>query len=227
MGRLRLRLRVGEATRKSEMYPSVPSVVAFDLGKVLLDFDYDIAARKISSRGSVTPPQARQVMELSPLVSRFESGLITDEQFALQVCSACGFSGTLNDFYAAFADIFWEIKPMTALQAALRAKGVPTYIFSNTNGIAINHIRRRFPFFAHFDGYVLSYQLGATKPDPKIYAALERLAGRTGEAILYLDDRAENVQAGLDRGWRAFLHETPEKTIPLLRQMGLPIALNL
>ncbi len=208
------------------MNPSIPSVVAFDLGKVLLDFDYEIAARKIASRGTVTPAQARQVMEHSPLITRFESGLMTDEQFAVEVCTACGFSGTVDDFYAAFADIFWEIKPMTAVQAALRAKGVPTYIFSNTNGIAIGHIRRRFPFFAHFDGYVLSYQQGATKPDPKIYAALERMTGRTGQAILYLDDRAENVQAGLDRGWRALLHETPEKTIPALRQLGLPLALN-
>jgi len=208
------------------MNPSVPSVVAFDLGKVLLEFDYEIAARKIASHGAVTPAQARQVMEHSPLITRFESGLMTDEQFAVEVCTACGFSGTLNEFYAAFADIFWEIKPMTAVQAALRARGVPTYVFSNTNDNAIGHIRRRFPFFAHFDGYILSYEQGATKPNPKIYATLERMAGRTGEAILYLDDRAENVQAGLDRGWRAFLHETPDKTIPLLRQLGLPLALN-
>jgi putative hydrolase of the HAD superfamily len=208
------------------MNPSIPSVVAFDLGKVLLDFDYDIAVRKISSRGALTPPQVRQLLESSPLLRRFESGLLTDEQFAVEVCSACGFSGTLNDFYAAFADIFWEIKPMIAMQAALRANGIPTWVFSNTNGIATAHIRRQFPFFAHFDGYILSYEQGASKPDPKIYAALERMTGRTGEAILYLDDRAENVQAGLLRGWRAFQHETPEKTIPLLRQMGLPVSLN-
>jgi HAD superfamily hydrolase (TIGR01509 family) len=208
------------------MHPSVPSVVVFDLGKVLLDFDYEIAARKISSRGAVTSAQARQVMEHPPLVTRFESGLMTDEQFAVEVCTACGFSGTLNDFYAAFADIFREIKPMIAMQTALRTHGVPTYIFSNTNGIAIGHIRRRFPFFAHFDGYILSYEHGATKPNPKIYAALERVAGRTGEAILYLDDREENVQAGLDRGWRALVHETPEKTILALRNLGLPVALN-
>jgi putative hydrolase of the HAD superfamily len=208
------------------MYTNVPSVVVFDLGKVLLDFDYEIAARKISSRGTVTLGQARQLMESSPLATRFESGLMTNEQFAVEVCSACGFSGTLNDFYAAFADIFWEIKPMIAMQAALRAGGIPTYIFSNTNDIAIAHIRRRYPFFAHFDGYVLSYEQGDRKPDSKIYAALERMAGRTGGAILYLDDRAENVQAGLDRGWRALVHETPKKTIPALRNLGLPVALN-
>ncbi len=205
---------------------SVPSVVVFDLGKVLLDFDYGIAAAKILPRGKFTAQQVREVLSHSPLISRFESGLLSDEQFAVEVCSICGFSGTLDEFYEAFADIFSEIKPMTEMHAALRAHGIPTCIFSNTNGIAIGHIRRRFPFFAHFDGYILSYEQGVMKPDAKIYAAVERAMGQAGEAIVYLDDRPENVQGGLDRGWRALLHETPEKTIHALRQMGLPVGPN-
>jgi hypothetical protein len=39
---------------------------------------------------------------------------------------------------------------------------------------------------------------------------------------LYLDDREENVAAGLARGWRAILHETPEKTRALVAATGLP-----
>ncbi len=50
---------------------------------------------------------------------------------------------------------------MTALQAALRANRIPTCVFSNTNGLAIDHIRLRFPFFANFDHYILSYELRA------------------------------------------------------------------
>jgi len=47
----------------------------------------------------------------------------------------------------------------------------------------------------------------------KNYAIVERATGYAGGAIVYLDDRAENVQGGLARGWRTILHETPEKTI--------------
>jgi putative hydrolase of the HAD superfamily len=191
-----------------------------------VDFDYTIAAAKIARRSRLAPEQMRYVLEQSPLLRRYETGLVSDEQFAVEVCSACGFSGTLDEFYNAFADIFSEIKPMTAMQAALRANGIPTCIFSNTNGVAVGHIRRRFPFFANFDHYILSYLEGAAKPDSKIYAAVERAAARTGEAIVYLDDRAENIQGGLARGWRAILHETPEKTIPALRRMGLPVGPN-
>jgi glucose-1-phosphatase len=205
---------------------SVPSVVVFDLGKVLVDFDYGIAAAKIARRSKLNPQQLREALDLSPSLGRFETGLMTNEQFAAEVCASCGFSGTLDEFYEAFADIFTEIKPMTAMQAALRANRIPTCVFSNTNGLAVGHIRRRFPFFSQFDSYVFSYEQGAMKPDAKIYAAVERAMGQAGEAIVYLDDRAENVQGGLARGWRALLHETPEKTIAALRQLGLPVGPN-
>jgi HAD superfamily hydrolase (TIGR01509 family) len=111
---------------------------------------------------------------------------------------------------------------MTALHAALRAAGIPAWIFSNTNELADRHIRGRFPFFSNFDGYVLSYEEGAMKPDPRIYEVVERKTGRSGADILYLDDRPENVEAGMARGWRAVLHETPEKTKALVAKMGLP-----
>jgi FMN phosphatase YigB (HAD superfamily) len=202
---------------------SRPEVVVFDLGKVLVDFDYGISAAAIARRSRVTPQQIQQLLDHSPLLYRFETGLLTNEQFYGEVCAACGYSGTLDDFCGTFADIFSEIKPMTALHAALRGYGVPTYIFSNTNGIAVRHIRQNFPFFANFDGYIYSYEHGAMKPDAKIYEVVERMTGRQGGQIVYLDDRVENFEAGQARGWRALCHKTPEESIAALRQLGLPV----
>lgn len=44
----------------------VPSVVVFDLGKVLLDFDYGISAGKIARRSRFTPDQVRDLLDHSP-----------------------------------------------------------------------------------------------------------------------------------------------------------------
>jgi FMN phosphatase YigB (HAD superfamily) len=205
---------------------STPSVVVFDLGKVLVDFDYGIAVEKIRRRSRLNFAQMRELLESSPLLIRYETGLLNREQFYGEVCAACGFSGNLDDFSAAFADIFSEIKPMTQMHAALRAARIPTFIFSNTNDIAAHHIRRRFPFFSQFDGYVLSYEHGAMKPTAKIYEVVEKQTGRRGKEIVYLDDRAENIEAGRARGWHAVLHETPDKSIAAVRALGLPAGLN-
>ena len=197
-----------------------PAVV-FDLGKVLVDFDYTISAARFARRSRFTPPQVRQLLDHSPLLYRFETGVLSETEFFGEVCAACGFSGSLSEFCEIFADIFSEIKPMTAMQAALRSNKVPTYIFSNTNGIAVRHIRKKFPFFAHFDGYIFSYEVGEMKPDAKIYEALEKLVRRRGADIVYLDDRTENVAGGAARGWQTILHETPEKTRAALENFRL------
>lgn len=184
--------------------------VVFDLGKVLVDFDYTIAASKIASQTRMIGDELMRFMMRSPLLAEYETGLMTSDRFYQEVCAATGFCGSLDEFGCFFGDIFTPIEPMVELHSALRHRGMPTYIFSNTNDLAIRHIRRVFPFFANFDGYVLSYEHRALKPDARLYEVVERQTGRRGADLLYLDDRPENVAAGAARGWQAIVHETPE-----------------
>jgi len=197
-----------------------PAII-FDLGKVLVDFDYTIAARKIAARSAKAPADLHAFLGSSPLLVDYESGRLTRQQFYQAVSDAIGFTGGLDEFGGFFADIFSEMPAMTALHAELRRRGFKTYIFSNTNDLAIEHVRRNFPFFANFDGYLFSYEVGAMKPLPEIYAAMEAMAGRRGADLIYIDDRAENIAAGVARGWRAILHETPEKTRAALASWGI------
>jgi len=187
-------------------------VVVFDLGKVLVDFDYSIAARKVAARSSRKIEQLDKFLSGSPLLVQFESGELTSGQFYSEVQKVTGFDGGADEFANYFADIFDPMPEMVDLHAGLRRKKIPTYIFSNTNEIAVGHIRRKFPFFSGFDGYILSYEVGAMKPQAKIYDALENMSRRNRGDIFYIDDRAENVEAGAARGWQTVLHETPKKT---------------
>jgi FMN phosphatase YigB (HAD superfamily) len=198
-----------------------PSVVVFDLGKVLVDFDYTIAAKKIASKGTMLAQRIYEFIALSPLLLQYETGLITREQFFSAVCESTGYCGGIEEFGGFFADIFTPIEPMVELHTALRKAEIPTYIFSNTNDLAISHIRKNFPFFNNFDGYILSYEVGAMKPDAKIYEALEKMAGKRGPDVLYLDDRLENISAGAARGWQVILQETPQKTVAAIQKLGL------
>ncbi|HCL92527.1 MAG TPA: HAD family phosphatase [Verrucomicrobiota bacterium] len=198
-----------------------PAAVVFDLGKVLVDFDYHIAARRIAARSRMSLVEIAQFINQSSLFYQYESGALTTRQFFEEICQATGFRGSQAEFGASFADIFVEIEPMIRLQAELRQRGIPTYVFSNTNELAIEHIRQRFPFYAHFDGYILSYEQGAMKPDARIYEVVERQAGRRGADLLYLDDRPENIAAGAARGWQVILQESPEKSRAAVRKLGL------
>ena len=198
-----------------------PSIVVFDLGKVLLDFDYGIAARRIAARAWMKAPDIQKFIDHSPLLFRFETGRMLREEFFAEIRSATGFAGTIEEFVGFFGDIFNPIEPMVLLHDELRQAGVPTFIFSNTNELAVSHIRRSFPFFGRFDGYILSYEHGSMKPEDRLYEVVEAKTGRLGPELLYFDDRTENVESGSRRGWRAIQHVTPDASRQAVRQAGL------
>ena len=197
------------------------AAVIFDLGKVLVDFDDNIAVTRIAARSTLSPAEVKRFFFQSHLLVDYESGLLTRREFFKEVRKVAGFRGTIGEFGEFFADIFTPIPPMIEIHAGLRRRGIPTCIFSNTNDLAVEHIRRNFPFFRDFDGYIYSYEVGAMKPEAKIYEVLEKLVRRRGAEILYLDDRPENVAAGTARGWQTILHETPEKTRMALENFKL------
>jgi glucose-1-phosphatase len=195
-------------------------VIAFDLGKVLVDFDYSIAAGKIAARCSKPPENLHAFLGNSPLLLQYETGKLTRQEFFEAVREAAGFLGDVKEFGRFFAEIFSPIAPIISLHAELRLRGFKTYIFSNTNDLAIEHIRRDFPFFKNFDGYILSYEVKAMKPDAPIYESLEQMTGKRGDEIIYIDDRMENIEAGAARDWRTILHESPQGTRAALKAFG-------
>jgi epoxide hydrolase-like predicted phosphatase len=198
-----------------------PKSVVFDLGKVLVDFDYAIAARRIAARGTMTLLEIARHINQSTIFVKYETGTVTTQQFYEEIRHATGFRGDLAEFSECFADIFSPIEPMIQLQSQLRQRGLPTYAFSNTNELAAEHIRRTFPFYATFDGRILSFEHGVMKPDAGLYEVVERESGCRGQELLYIDDRPENVAAGAARGWHVILQETPDKTLAAVRKLGL------
>ena len=193
----------------------------FDLGKVLVDFDYGLAARKFAQTSKLPLPEIHQIITKPEILFRYETGHLTRKQFYDAICAATGYCGPLEVFGEFFSDIFTPIPEMIDLHAELRANGFATFIFSNTNDLAIQHIRKNFPFFANFDGYILSYEHGSMKPDRHLYEVVEKITGRKGSKILYLDDRQENIEAGQARQWQTVLQENPAKTRAALKKLGL------
>jgi len=191
-----------------------PTAVVFDLGKVLVDFDYRIAARRLG----VAPDALSFNM---PLLVEYELGRLTTAQFYTALARELGYAGSLAEFTIAFADVFTVIPEMVALHADLRRRRVPLFLFSNTNEIAVAHVRARFNFYPEFDGYILSYEHNGMKPEPPLYAIVEHRAQRSGAELLYIDDRPENVATGQARGWQTICHQHPTETIAAVRAAGL------
>jgi HAD superfamily hydrolase (TIGR01509 family) len=198
-----------------------PAVVVFDLGKVLLEFDYGPVIRHIAAKGRISAAALHELLLGTTLLLAYERGEFGSREFFRRIVEATGYEGTFEEFTRTFSEIFAEIPSMIALHAELRRLGVPTYIFSNTNELAIDYIRRAYPFFANFNAHVLSYEHGSMKPDAPLYDVVERVTGRRGADILYIDDRPENCDAGRARGWQVIFHQDPAATRAAVAATGL------
>lgn len=198
-----------------------PEAVVFDLGKVLLDFDYGRFAENVISKCGVPVEELLNAVNQSELLIRYESGLLTSQEFFAEVQKASKYTGEYHEFEVVFGDIFSPIPEMIALQQWLRERWVQTYIFSNTSEIVIKHIRKTYPFFNHFDDYILSYEHRSVKPQPRIYEVVEEKTARKGEQLLYIDDRLENIERGRERGWQTIYHVDANETVKRVKDLLL------
>lgn len=86
----------------------------------------------------------------------------------------------------------------------IQAREIPAVCLSNTNSL---HFREffagRFPVCEAFDLLLSSHEVGASKPEPEIYRAMEDRLGLSGDEIAFFDDLAANVEGARKLGWRA------------------------
>ena len=67
-----------------------PKIVVFDLGKVLVDFDYSIAIPRIAGRSTLPLAGIKTFFFHSPLLVDYESGRMTRQEFFEQARQATG-----------------------------------------------------------------------------------------------------------------------------------------
>ena len=139
--------------------------VIFDLGKVLLDFDFAIAAKELARYSPQEEEQILKSINQSPLLHTFERGDWSEAQFFQKLSVECRLEASLEELKKAFAEIFTPVPSMVGFMESLKERGIPVMVFSNTNVTAVDYIRAAFPFFARFDAYCLSYEHGCMKPD--------------------------------------------------------------
>ena len=95
-----------------------------------------------------------------------------------------------------------RIEGSIALLRALRSKGVPVFALTNFGRHSFDEAVPRLDFLAEFDRHYVSGRMGVIKPDPRIYQMVEQDCGIAAPALLFTDDRADNIAAAAARGWR-------------------------
>jgi FMN phosphatase YigB (HAD superfamily) len=181
---------------------TMPKTLLFDLGKVLIPFDFARAYGKMAVLSGLSAEEIRRRLSSSDLFRLFETGGIEPLSFANSVGTLVGYECEFDCFCEIWSSIFSPEPLIPEDFIASLSSRYPLFLVSNTNAIHFEMLRKSFSPLRWFKGYVLSYEVGAMKPAPEFYAAALKLANSPAEECVFIDDLAENVEgarlAGMD-----------------------------
>jgi HAD superfamily hydrolase (TIGR01509 family) len=111
-----------------------------------------------------------------------------------------------------------QVAPTAELIAELKAAGYRLFVLSNMSKDYIEFLREM-PVFQHFEGEIVSCEVGLIKPEREIYNLLLDRYNLVPEQTMFIDDRKPNVDAAAEVGINPFHFDRndPEKSCEQLR----------
>jgi glucose-1-phosphatase len=196
--------------------------ILFDMGNVLMNFDADKISRNFREYFPFVDAQ-----RLEDFVARsimpYERGDFGTDVFLQKLSELSPEIAAMSPsiLQKLWSDIFREhtdnIRLLPQLSALYRL-----IMVSNTNPMHIDFLQANYPqVFAPFDDFVFSYEIHAAKPDPAIYLHAVARSGVAPEECLFIDDKAENIDAARALGIKTCFFTGTQYLGSMLREIGI------
>lgn len=177
--------------------------VILDLGQVTIAFDIRRGYQALQPYCRLSPEEVPKRIRAAGIVEPFEAGQISPRDFVRRFCDALGLDLDYDRFCQLWSSIFLPGSPLPERLLEGLHRRYRLLALSNTNAIHFEAVRRDYPILGHFDGFVLSYEIGVLKPDPRIYQAGIERAGCRAEECFFADDVAAYVEGARAAGMKA------------------------
>ncbi|WP_337191549.1 HAD family hydrolase [Nocardioides flavescens] len=116
-----------------------------------------------------------------------------------------------------------EVPGSADLVRDLRAAGVPQWGLTNWSAELYPHAPERYAVLAELEDVVVSGREGLAKPDPRIFDLTVARTGLPASALVFVDDRADNVEAAVAAGLQGVVFRDAVQVRSELRKRGLPV----
>ena len=177
------------------------SVIVFDLGNVLIPFDYNILINKLDKIKTGLGKHFVDTYNRNYHIHKnFECGKITEEEFISKMLDILEHSIDRETFCEYFSGVFSTNDKVIEMLPGLKEK-YKLILLSNTNSIHERYGWKHYPFLKYFDDLILSHKIGSIKPEEKIYHAVEKASGKPPGEHIFIDDIEEYVNAAKKLGW--------------------------
>ncbi|MFA3783984.1 HAD family hydrolase [Melioribacteraceae bacterium 4301-Me] len=198
-----------------------PSVIVFDLGNVLIPFDYSIIIKKFNEIDNGLGDRFLKLYKENYHVHRdYEKSAITTEEFLTIMMEWTEHKIEKEDFCKYFSNIFIENKELTAILPSLK-KYYKLILLSNTNYIHRKYGWGNYSFLNYFDKLILSYEVKAIKPEEKIYRTVESYTQLPSSEHLFIDDVLDYVEGAKKCGWDGIQFQNNRQLITELNKRNI------
>lgn len=177
------------------------SVIVFDLGNVLIPFDYTIMVKKLERIETNLGSKFIDFYKSNYNLHReFERGDLSNDTFIDIMLNALENKIDRLTFCKYYSEIFSINEEVVAILPKLKNK-YQLVLLSNTNGIHKKYGWEHYEFIKYFDKLILSHEVNAVKPETKIYEAVENFTKKKSSEHLFIDDIKEYTEGAIVRGW--------------------------
>jgi len=181
--------------------------IIFGLGKVLIDFDFARGYQALEGRCPYPAAEIRRRLASTGLVERFETGLIEPHDFVSQLQNLLSLDIGYTEFCGIWSSIFGQTLIPQPVLADLSGR-YRLVLLSNTNAIHYRSVCQRYPLLGYFERRVLSFEVKAMKPAPRIFQCAIEAAGCQPQQCFYTDDIAAYTEAARNLGIDAVTFES-------------------
>ena len=194
----------------------------FDLGGVLIRYDTRRIVEAWADTLGCSSDEIPGDCHDSEMHHMLERGEITFDEFHRYACESIGHELSMNDFFRAWNDIYLGLMPgmeslLERLSLALRI-----FAFTNTNSA---HTAVWRPLYRdalrHFERIFISHDMGVRKPEERSFLIVLEALGLPADAVVFIDDREENVEAARALGIHGIVFENAQDTETRFLKLGV------
>jgi len=198
------------------------SIVVFDLGGVLIDWNPRYLYRKLFAGDEAAMEHFLANVCTSEWNQEQDAGRTFAAAAALLKAEHPGKAALIDAYGARFDEMMaGPIDGSVEILAELHRRGVTLYGLTNFSAETYPLALRRFDFLRWFSGVLVSGEVGLIKPDPRIYRLLLERFAIAPAAAVYIDDVARNAAAASALGMHGIHFTDPASLRRELNGLGL------
>ncbi len=205
------------------MRENIFSVIVFDLGNVLIPFDYDIAIKNFNEiEFGLGEKYYSYFINNYEIHREFERGKISENEFINHFLTLFDHKIDRETFCKIYSNIFLVNEDVASLLPKLKVN-YKLVLLSNTNSIHQKYGWHQYEFLKYFDKLILSHQVGSVKPEEKIYKAVEEFTQKPSEEHLFIDDVPEYIEGAKKLGWSGIVFKGYNNLVEEMKSFGIKI----